>query len=223
MTGGFRPTLSGPDAVVAGAAAAGPRSLTVALRLLRAVGAGDSAVAHLLLHERPYRLILDGCWRCRDWRAHRVSRRAPTSEDDDEPGAFDSAVEARLAREFAALRRQGRALGWRLVREPAPLMAGGRVLILDFALVRGDLRVFVEVVGFWTPGYVSRKRAALERLDPADAAGAGGGRGSGGGAGGAAAPGSALPRRRAGPALIAAVEDRYGDFAARTAGPLIAW
>lgn len=144
---------------------------------------------------------------------------AAGEDDDRSPSpSFDSEVEARLAREFAALRRQGRAAGWRLVREPAPLLAGGRVLIPDFALVRGELRVFVEVAGFWTPGYLARKRRALEQVSPdvplvlavaEESAAALTG-----------LPFPLVPYRDAVPVheLLASVEARYGDFAARTSG-----
>jgi hypothetical protein len=132
--------------------------------------------------------------------------------------AFDSEVEARLAREFAALRRQGRVSGWRLVREPAPLIAGRRVLVPDFALLRDATRVFVEVAGFWTEGYLSKKRQALEQLPPqtplilavappAAAALAG-------------LPFPMVPYRDVVPVghLLAAAETHFGGFDTRTAG-----
>ncbi|MGI8551370.1 MAG: DUF790 family protein, partial [Dehalococcoidia bacterium] len=131
---------------------------------------------------------------------------------------FDSGVEERLARDFGVLRRQRRAMGWRLVREPAPLLAGSRVLLPDFALVRGDLTIFVEVAGFWTPGYLTKKRQALEQL-PATTplimavvetsletfAGL---------------PFPVIPYRDTVPVaeLFATAEARFGDFAARTSG-----
>ena len=264
----FRLTLSGPDAVVGPPAAAGPRLAIVAMRLLRQTGPSDTAVADLVLRERPYRLVLDRALLgvpgldpgrpTPDRPGLRPTGRAPlpkgkggsegigesrgayvatpawsteSSERESEDAlssptphsplptpSYDSEVEARLAREFAALERQGRAAGWRLVREPAPLLAGGRVLIPDFALVRGDLRVFVEVAGFWTPGYLTRKRAALEGLAPEvplvlavaeESAAALSG-----------LPFPVVPYRTAVRVheLLAVAEARYGDFAVRTAG-----
>lgn len=235
----YRLTLAGPDAVVGPPAAAGPRLATVARRLLRRLGPLDRGVAHLVINDRAYVLPLDGA-------LLRVPGLAPDLVDGDaEPAAptagdaftwdgtaalpppsdrhdpadsYDSDVEARLARSFAALRRQRRAAGWRLVREPAPLMAGGRVVLPDFALERGELRVFVEVMGFWTPGYLVRKRAALEKLAPdlplilavAESSAhtlAG-------------LPFAVVPYRTSVPVheLLAIAEARYGDFAARTAG-----
>jgi hypothetical protein len=127
-------------------------------------------------------------------------------------------VEERLAREFESLRRQGRAGGWRLVREPGLLMAGGRVLIPDFALERDGLRVYVEVVGFWTPGYIQKKRQALERLAPETPLVLAAAEGLAEALVGLPFP--VLPYRQEVhvPALLALVESCFGDFAARTEG-----
>lgn len=212
----FRLTLAGPDAVVGPPAAAGPRLATVALRLLRGMGQSDTIAAELDLRGRPYRLALAA-----------TLLRLPGFDRDEEEAAgetaeggqrFDSSVEARLARDFRVLERQRRASGWRLLREPAPLLAGNRVLLPDFALLRGELRVFVEVVGFWTRGYLAKKRAALEALPPdtkliltvaSETAPAF-----------ADLPFAVLPYGETPPVaeIIAAAEHRFGDFVARTMG-----
>ncbi len=84
---------------------------------------------------------------------------------------YDSGVEADFAARFSSL-----GLDWELVREPEPLEAGEHVVIPDFAFdwrpggagevrdtASGDtkLRIFFEVMGFWTPEYVRKK---LDRL-----------------------------------------------------------
>ena len=81
---------------------------------------------------------------------------------------YDSGVEADFAARFAGLD-----LDWALSREPEPLAAGARAMIPDFAFdyrpgggTDADsgaptddppLRVFFEVMGFWTPEYVEKK------------------------------------------------------------------
>jgi predicted nuclease of restriction endonuclease-like RecB superfamily len=75
-----------------------------------------------------------------------------------EPRRYDSRVEERFAREFSRL-----ATDWDLVREPEPVEADGTLVFPDFALTnRSDPahRWLLEIVGFWTPGYVESK---LER------------------------------------------------------------
>ncbi len=75
------------------------------------------------------------------------------------PREFDSALEARFARDVARL-----APGWDLLREPRAVPACGTLIFPDFALVdrRDPARVvLVEIVGFWTAGYLAEK---LRRL-----------------------------------------------------------
>jgi len=89
-----------------------------------------------------------------------------TDDDVGVPGVdpvteptYDSGVEAEFAARFTALD-----LDWDLVREPEPLAAGTRVMIPDFAFEYryADFTLFFEIMGFWTPSYVSKK---LDQLD----------------------------------------------------------
>ena len=90
---------------------------------------------------------------------------------------YDSGVEADFARRFEDLN-----LDWALSREPEPLAAGARAMIPDFAFDyrpggRGagaggegsadtpSLRVFFEVMGFWTPAYVEKKLDQFGSVD----------------------------------------------------------
>ena len=86
---------------------------------------------------------------------------------------YDSGVEADFAARFGDLD-----LDWELSREPEPLAAGARAMIPDFAFdyrpggsERGgaagspSLRVFFEVMGFWTPEYVDKKLDQFGSVD----------------------------------------------------------
>lgn len=79
---------------------------------------------------------------------------------------FDSSVEARFYYEFAALEREGQTAGWHLEREPEAIAVPAESLLFipDFLLVRGKHRVFLEIIGFWTPAYRARKLEKLEKL-----------------------------------------------------------
>jgi predicted nuclease of restriction endonuclease-like RecB superfamily len=74
---------------------------------------------------------------------------------------FDSGVEREFAARFSAL-----ALDWELVREPAVLEAGDRLMVPDFAFEwpHADFRVYFEIMGFWTPEYVEKKLAQLDAV-----------------------------------------------------------
>lgn len=78
--------------------------------------------------------------------------------------AFDSDLERRLHADFAALERAGEAQGWRLEREPEPVLANDTILVPDFALTRGRQRVYLEIAGYWRPGYRERKARKLAAL-----------------------------------------------------------
>ncbi len=81
------------------------------------------------------------------------------------PRRFDSKLEERFARDFARATSD-----YRLVREPAPLRAGDSLVLPDFAVVRagGDEPVaWLEIVGFWTEGYLERKLAQLAHVGDA--------------------------------------------------------
>ncbi len=73
---------------------------------------------------------------------------------------YDSAVEEDFALRFNALDS-----GWQLKREPEPIVAGKRVIIPDFSLERDGLKVFLEIIGFWTAEYLKRKVEKLSLVD----------------------------------------------------------
>jgi predicted nuclease of restriction endonuclease-like RecB superfamily len=74
--------------------------------------------------------------------------------------SFDSIVEEDFAARFQAL-----TTGWLLRREPEPVLAGKQVIIPDFSLEKEGIRVYVEIVGFWTFEYLLRKIEKLKKVD----------------------------------------------------------
>lgn len=93
---------------------------------------------------------------------------------------YDSSIEQSFAEAFQALASSDGADGWRLEREPEPLLltnpstetgastALQGIFIPDFALTRDNLRVYIEILGFWTPSYRERKIAKLQLLASRD-------------------------------------------------------
>jgi predicted nuclease of restriction endonuclease-like RecB superfamily len=77
-----------------------------------------------------------------------------------EPGKdeieFDSAIE----KEFYQLSFRG----WTIRREPTVLKAGQYAFIPDFSLERNGTRIYVEIVGFWTPDYLKHKIQKINQL-----------------------------------------------------------
>jgi hypothetical protein len=74
--------------------------------------------------------------------------------------SYDSTVEEDFAARFEALKS-----GWLLRREPEPVPAGKQVIIPDFSLEREGIKVYMEIVGFWTMEYLLRKIEKLKKVD----------------------------------------------------------
>lgn len=77
---------------------------------------------------------------------------------------FDSSIEQGFAEAFTALAASQGADGWHLEREPEPLLLGQSIFIPDFALSRGRGRIYMEILGFWTPAYRERKIQKLLQM-----------------------------------------------------------
>ncbi len=79
-------------------------------------------------------------------------------ESDSEP--FDSTVEENFLKRFSSLRKD-----WEIKREPTILKAGPWAMIPDFSLERRGKKVYVEIVGFWTPDYLEKKMEKIKALN----------------------------------------------------------
>lgn len=83
----------------------------------------------------------------------------PLPRQQPRPVEYDSSVEREFHRSFASA-----GSGWSIIREPEPLVAGSQVLIPDFAFEKDGVKVYMEIVGFWTPSYLKRKFEKLRAL-----------------------------------------------------------
>lgn len=144
--GGYRLMFDGPNAV---------------LRRTRAYGVDFARFLAALVQARGWRLEAEILLR-RGWRpvtfalseADGLRSRVPA------PALFDSQIEERLARKFGPSRS-----GWSLHREGAILEAGETLLVPDFVFRHEDgTEVALEIVGYWTPEYLSAKLAKLGRV-----------------------------------------------------------
>ncbi|WP_292486984.1 DUF790 family protein [Methanohalobium sp.] len=70
---------------------------------------------------------------------------------------FDSSIEY----EFAQFSFRE----WSLYREPAILKTGKYAFIPDFSLKKGNLTVYVEIIGFWTHEYLKKKIEKVNKVD----------------------------------------------------------
>lgn len=77
-----------------------------------------------------------------------------------EPRRFDSRLEERFSRDFQRL-----APDWELIREPEPIEACGTLIFPDFLLRHRYEHMrsyYLEIVGFWTSDYLSKKLQTLK-------------------------------------------------------------
>jgi hypothetical protein len=77
-------------------------------------------------------------------------------EPDSNLETFDSAIE----KEFSLLNFNG----WFSKREPTVLKAGQYAFIPDFSLERNGKKIYVEIIGFWTPEYLKNKIQKINSL-----------------------------------------------------------
>jgi len=79
----------------------------------------------------------------------------------DKKDVYDSRVEESFATGFKSLD-----IGWTLRREPCALItsAGASVIIPDFVFEKGTLKVYMEIVGFWTENYLKKKFEKLNAV-----------------------------------------------------------
>lgn len=78
--------------------------------------------------------------------------------------SYDSLVEKKFADILYQHLGKNDRLGWRMSREPGPLIAGSKAMLPDFVFERFGRRVYLEIVGFWTPEYLRRKIAKLRDI-----------------------------------------------------------
>jgi predicted nuclease of restriction endonuclease-like RecB superfamily len=118
--------------------------------------------------------FLPGLLSCKGWSAHAFIKRPRwgglSFRLDDSSGLhsevvpaeeFDSKLEEAFYREWSELAN----CDWQLQRESRILHAGQQIFIPDFeAIHKSGRRVLIEIVGFWTPEYLSHKMHILEQF-----------------------------------------------------------
>lgn len=74
---------------------------------------------------------------------------------------FDSKLEARFFRDLKRLAPQ-----WQVLREADPVHLGQSIICADFTLLdpQQNLRIPVEIIGFWTPQYLQQKIETLSKM-----------------------------------------------------------
>jgi hypothetical protein len=94
--------------------------------------------------------------------SHSQSASKPNIESsrDNADDIFDSNVEKNFMNKFLTF-----STNWKLSREPDPLiLTDGKAFIPDFLFEKSGIRVYFEIVGFWTTDYLKRKLEKIKDL-----------------------------------------------------------
>jgi len=71
--------------------------------------------------------------------------------------SYDSKIEKIFSEQFELLQS-----GWKIEREPGPIITTHKAAFIpDFVLSKYDIKILVEIVGFWTKEYLERKLLKL--------------------------------------------------------------
>jgi predicted nuclease of restriction endonuclease-like RecB superfamily len=82
------------------------------------------------------------------------------SSNNDSMDYFDSSVEKKFMDKFLKF-----STGWSLFREPDPLiLSNGKAFIPDFVFEKYGVKVYLEIIGFWTEDYLKRKLEKIKDL-----------------------------------------------------------
>ncbi len=85
-----------------------------------------------------------------------IGKEIGIEEIDAEEAAYDSSLEQM----FGSL-----SLGsWKVKREPTILKARKFAFVPDFSLQREGIKVYLEIIGFWTPEYLEKKVEKLKQV-----------------------------------------------------------
>lgn len=81
-----------------------------------------------------------------------------TGTQETETGTENEVFDSTYEQQFANLSFGG----WEVRREPTILKAGRFAFVPDFSLQKNGIKVYAEIVGFWTPEYLKKKTEKLK-------------------------------------------------------------
>jgi predicted nuclease of restriction endonuclease-like RecB superfamily len=73
-------------------------------------------------------------------------------------------LDSKVEKQFYWSWKNNKFRGWDIIREPDAITIGSSMIIPDFALVKGDKKVLLEIIGYWREEYTQKKNAQLEIL-----------------------------------------------------------
>ncbi len=152
---GLRANIAGPRLFFGRSSPFGWNIAQVITNLLKDAGALDTQVVdftiNLVLRDRHYMVRL-------------ASDTAPSFLPQDEGREDEAFLDSKVEEQFYWSWHSNKYRGWDIIREPDAIIIGTRMIIPDFALIKGDHKVLVEIVGYWREEYTRKKLEQLQVL-----------------------------------------------------------
>ncbi len=111
----------------------------------------DSISIDVILRDRQYNIALD-------------SETLPLLLPPTPTRASEAFLDSKVEKQFYWSWHNNKFRGWDIIREPKAFIFGPNLIIPDFALVKDEHHVLVEIIGYWREEYTQKKRAQLELL-----------------------------------------------------------
>lgn len=153
--GDLRATISGPRVFFGRASPFGWNIAQVLIRLL-----GDAPSLGISVVD----LTIDVVLRDKAYLVRLPPDTLPPLNPRVERREVEAFLDSKVEKQFYWSWRNNRFRGWDIVREPEALIVGERLVVPDFALVKDDRSVLVEIIGYWREEYTRKKQAQLEAL-----------------------------------------------------------
>ncbi|MFX1510274.1 MAG: DUF790 family protein [Promethearchaeota archaeon] len=155
VSSGLRATIVGPRVFFGRASSFGWNIAQVITGLLQdSISLGvylESLSIDVILRDRKYAVELD-------------SDSIPVLYPPRATRISEAFLDSKVEEQFYWSWHNNKFRGWDIIREPEAFIFGSTLIIPDFALVRGEERVLVEIIGYWRDEYTQKKCSQLELL-----------------------------------------------------------
>ena len=92
------------------------------------------------------------------------SQSIPTLNPRVEPRYEEAFLDSKVEKQFYWSWYYNKFRGWDIIREPDAILCGSRLIVPDFALVKDDQKVLVEIIGYWREEYTEKKKQQFRLL-----------------------------------------------------------
>jgi len=152
---GLLATITGPRIFFGRASSFGWNIAQVITRLLHEVSRLNIQLVELKIN-----VVL----RDRYYMVHLTPENLPSLLPRGEIRVEEAFLDSKVEKQFYWAWKNNKFRGWDIIREPEAITIGSSMVIPDFALVKDDKKVLLEIIGYWREEYTQKKKSQLEAL-----------------------------------------------------------